>query len=330
MMTLNAGMYGFGRFGLHLLKYWLDRREASSFAVRFINDEALTIDQALEIIVADVAVDFSGYETSRDGTQLKFKSMLDGTVCKIEFTTSTLADLPWAGEPDLVLDCSGQLDRRGHAQALLTGQTRRVVLSSSSQECDATLIYGFNHEQFEPEDRLLSYGSCTVNAYLPLASFVNEQFGVINSDVTVIHNVQRHRLEDSFTLFRRDCSLEKTGPRMLPFLTSQNFAVNYTVVPYSGPSMLDFRFAVERRPALAELIEVLKNACGLAGLQGLYQVKEEDEGPAAHYGSPYSATWIATKTRVVGENCYLFGYFDTENSATRYYDLIHYIGKRVS
>ena len=59
MKLNNAGVSGFGRFGLHLLKYLLDRLNQSNFSISYINDEVIDIKQALEIIVTDKFLDFS-------------------------------------------------------------------------------------------------------------------------------------------------------------------------------------------------------------------------------------------------------------------------------
>ena len=52
-MKKIAGINGFGRFGLHLLKYWLDRASSSNFNIGYINDDTITIDQALETLNND-------------------------------------------------------------------------------------------------------------------------------------------------------------------------------------------------------------------------------------------------------------------------------------
>ena len=44
-MIVEAGINGFGRFGLHLLKYWLDRNDISKFTISYINDDFLNINQ---------------------------------------------------------------------------------------------------------------------------------------------------------------------------------------------------------------------------------------------------------------------------------------------
>ena len=53
MKKLVTGINGFGRFGLHLLKYWLEREKNSNFTIKYINDENLNIDQILSIISND-------------------------------------------------------------------------------------------------------------------------------------------------------------------------------------------------------------------------------------------------------------------------------------
>ena len=58
-MTLTIGINGFGRFGLHLLKYWLDRNIESSFRIDYINDDYLDINQAYDLITNDQYIKFN-------------------------------------------------------------------------------------------------------------------------------------------------------------------------------------------------------------------------------------------------------------------------------
>ena len=50
MRRLSSGINGFGRFGLHLLKYWLDRAATSPFEIKSINDSSLNKQDILSII----------------------------------------------------------------------------------------------------------------------------------------------------------------------------------------------------------------------------------------------------------------------------------------
>ena len=57
----TTGLNGFGRFGLHFLKYWLDRKYASNFILEYINDDYLKIKDIKKIILTDPYVKFDDY-----------------------------------------------------------------------------------------------------------------------------------------------------------------------------------------------------------------------------------------------------------------------------
>jgi glyceraldehyde 3-phosphate dehydrogenase len=49
----SAILNGFGRFGLHLLRYYLERLDKSNFKITHINDEKLQVEEMFKIIVND-------------------------------------------------------------------------------------------------------------------------------------------------------------------------------------------------------------------------------------------------------------------------------------
>ena len=53
MSKIICGMNGFGRFGLHMLNYYLELMDKSNFQLKYINDDVLDINKALDIIVHD-------------------------------------------------------------------------------------------------------------------------------------------------------------------------------------------------------------------------------------------------------------------------------------
>ena len=67
-MKKITGINGFGRFGLHLIKYWLDRSSEAKFRIDFINDDFLTIDDACNMITRDMAVVFNKYKVKKIGS----------------------------------------------------------------------------------------------------------------------------------------------------------------------------------------------------------------------------------------------------------------------
>ena len=106
-MKKNTGINGFGRVGLHLLKYWLDRNDEANFDIKYINDDYLTIDQAVDSINKDEAVIFNKYKIKKIDGKIRILEP-NGTVHEIIYTNKKKNEIPWLGKPDILFECSGK------------------------------------------------------------------------------------------------------------------------------------------------------------------------------------------------------------------------------
>jgi glyceraldehyde 3-phosphate dehydrogenase len=202
-------------------------------------------------------------------------------------------------------------------------------LKTPSWDADQTLVMGFNHASWSPESRVISYGSCTVNAFVPLASWLHEAFVIQEAQVNVIHNVPAHRLAEHAHPERRTCTLEAMTPRLLPWLSPERFFVNYTLIPYTGASLIDFRFRLGTPVLRSALIDALRTSCTVGALQARYAVLENDPGICGTLGLPFNTLLHEDGIVVEGDTLYLSGYFDNENSAVRYLELVQWIAERL-
>lgn len=64
-------------------------------------------------------------------------------------------------------------------------------------------------------------------------------------------------------------------------------------------------------------------------LHGLYRFEENDTGPESHKFTPYSAVIIKNSLEYFGQNLYFQTYFDNENSATRYFDVVSFLSEKI-
>jgi glyceraldehyde 3-phosphate dehydrogenase len=325
---LISGINGFGRFGLHLLKYWLVRAGDAGFSIDYINDDIIDIKQAIKIIKNDKYVSFDEYSITIDNGYILINDT-SNNFYKIKYTNFPSHQVQWRGDPDLVLECSGRNTCRADAAYFLNNNTKKVIIAATSWDADATLVYGFNHESYSDSHNIISYGSCTVNAYVMFSQYIHNKFDVINSDVNVIHNVPEYKLDLFDTLDRRMCTLEKMGPKLLNFLSNTNFNVNYTLIPYSGISMIDLRFEVKNMLNLDDILTEIENDINGGILDGLYSFIDEDNGGESINGTEYSTVFIKNKIKVLQNNLYFYGYFDNENSVNRYFDLVNYISGEI-
>jgi glyceraldehyde 3-phosphate dehydrogenase len=326
MKILSTGINGFGRFGLHLLKYWLDRSNESNFTVNYINDDFLTPEEIYSLILNDEYVIFNKYKIQLSSDNHLNIIKPTGEKFDIKLTHSDPENLDWLGKPDFFLECSGKRTVAEENGCLLKEKTKLVIVSATSWDIPKTLVYGFNHEEYDISDTSISYGSCTVNAYVPLAKYMFDKYEYPDSDVNVVHNVAEHKLEN--TLIRKFCTLEKSAQQFFSFLNDDNFVVNYTVVPYTGVSMIDFRFRMPKEITLDDFLSDFEESITDGPLKGLYGMDEVDIGPEVHNCTTFSTNFIKENIKLVGDNLYMHGYFDTENSVNRYFDLVNFISKK--
>ena len=334
MEKKTCGLNGFGRFGLHLLSYFLKRKEECNFEIKFINDEILDINKVLDIIVHDKYVKI--YE---DFT-VKIKdenTLLFNDEYEIIFSNKASDEITWLGEPEVFMECTGKYADAKKARNFKIGKTKKVVISATSLNSDSTLIYGFNHESYREKDEVISYGSCTVNAYIVLANYLNTKYEVSSSDVNVIHNIPEYQLSSEgkiitpglpeVSILRKSCTLSEVAPILLNFVSDKNFNVNYTLIPYTGVSLIDFRFSLKKNSD--KFWENFSSACLDGELKNLYHISEKDLGPETYQNTEFSSVIIKENSYIKGNNLYLSAYFDNENSVNRYYDLVNYISNQI-
>jgi glyceraldehyde 3-phosphate dehydrogenase len=111
------------------------------------------------------------------------------------------------------------------------------------------------------------------------------------------------------------------APVLLPWLSVDRFFVCYTLIPYTGPSMIDFRFRLGSRPHVDEILRALVDSD--SNLRSRYDFPLEDRSIRSVLGQPYNAVIPHCGIKRVGDNVLLRAYFDNENSAVRYLELVN-------
>lgn len=100
-----------------------------------------------------------------------------------------LETLDWSPyHVDIVFECTGVYLEREHAQVHIQNGAKKVLFSHpSSQDVDATIIYGVNHDSLQTSDTIVSNGSCTTNCIVPVIQALHEAFEVQSGTITTIH-----------------------------------------------------------------------------------------------------------------------------------------------
>src|SRR3989338_5083760 len=155
MKPLRIGINGFGRIGRVLTRIIWDN---SNFELVAINSRS----------GADIYAHLLKYD-SIYGPWEKEVSFSDNDAIIVNgqrivlHHENELERAPWAAHNiDVVIESSGVFRDRASSQKHLEQGAKHVLISAPAKQEDITLIYGINHEQFDPgRHKIISAASCT-------------------------------------------------------------------------------------------------------------------------------------------------------------------------
>lgn len=95
--------------------------------------------------------------------------------------------LKWHGV-DVVLECTGAYNNGLKCLNHTLNGAKKVVISAPAADVKRTVVYGVNHQDITSSENIVSNASCTTNCLAPLVKVLDEQFGIINGQMTTVHS----------------------------------------------------------------------------------------------------------------------------------------------
>ena len=186
-MSVTIGINGFGRIGRCLTRIVSANPETCGVTIAAIND--LT------------TVDRMAYGLRRDSLRGTFPGTIavrpDHLVVNDRairtFSHAQPERIPWADAGvDLVIEATGKFRSGEVARRHIShGGARKVVISASADHPDAFLVYGANHQTYDPiHHDVVSPASCGVNALTVMAKVLYERFGLGGVTTSVVLAIQ--------------------------------------------------------------------------------------------------------------------------------------------
>jgi D-erythrose 4-phosphate dehydrogenase len=322
-MTLRIGINGFGRIGRCLL--------------RALHESPLGADMRVVAINEPADLESIAYLTRFDSNHGRFPGKVEtgGHGLRIEGVpiAVTHARLPgevdWAGlGVDLLMECSGCYARRAEFEQFLDAGVPRLMVSHpghSAEDVDRTVVFGINQDQITGSERIVSCGSCTTNAIVPVLALLDRYFGVERASMTTLHSVMNDQpLIDGYhhdDLRRTRSAMQSLVPvstglargveRLLPELAGRVQAKAIRV-PVANVSAIDLAVSLARDVDAAEINQRLC-AAAEAELAGLLACSDEPHASIDFNHNPHSAIVDAGLTRVAGKRLAdLLVWFDNE------------------
>ena len=202
--STDVVLYGFGRIGRLLARILIThggnghglrlravvvRRGASNDLVK--RASLLERDSVHGLFPGTVTVDEENEVIIANGTRIQMIYANDPAA--IDYTAYGINDA-------VVVDNTGRWrDEEGLSQHLKSKGVARVLLTAPGKSPLKNIVYGINHNDIEPTDRILSAASCTTNAITPVLKAIDEAYGVERGHDETVHSFTNDQnLTDNF------------------------------------------------------------------------------------------------------------------------------------
>lgn len=253
--------------------------------------------------------------------------------------------LPW-GElgVDVVLEATGKFVERNTAAQHLEAGAKKVIISTAAKSDDLMVVYGVNHNLYDPEQHdVISGASCTTNCLAPVASVLQEQFGIVEGSMTTVHSFtgDQKSLDNPHKDWRRARGATQsivpttTGAatalgKIIPALAGKMNGLSIRV-PTPDVSLVDMVVTLERETSAEEINEALK-AAAETRLKGILDVNFDPLVSVDYIGNTHSSIVDGMSTMVIGKRtAKVLAWYDNEMGfANRMVDLMHYVGSRIA
>jgi len=320
-MTTRIAINGFGRIGRCVLRALYENGYRQDMEVVVINELA-DIDSLSYMLRYDSTHGrFNGTVSIADEQHL----MVNGDrirVCHI----GDPAELDWAAlHVDLVLECSGQIRSREDAELHLSRGAKKVLISNPADSAvDNTVIYGHNHDSLSAEQRIVSNGSCSTNALIPVLTLIDQAYGIEAGVTTTIHSAMNDQpvIDAYHSDMRRtrsavqsiipvDTGLPAGIERLMPQLAGKIESLHVRV-PTINVSALDISLQLTDATD-ANAVNALLAGASKERFDGILGLTREVHASIDFNHDPRSAIVDATQTRVSGGRLLkLLVWFDNE------------------
>lgn len=223
-----------------------------------------------------------------------------------------LDQLPWAAlKIDVVLECSGSFSDRNNAEKHLHSGAKRVLFSQPAEsDVDATIVYGYNHQQLTGSEKIISSASCSTNCVVPVIQVLNDSFSVDGGVITTIHSAMNDQpVLDAYhhtdlrktraamnSIIPVDTGLGLGIDRLMPHMAGR-FQAQAMRVPTINVSAIDLSVLVNKAVDTAMVNQALAKAAQ-GPLKNILGYTEEPLASCDFNHDPRSGIVDASQTRV--------------------------------
>lgn len=308
-MTIRIAINGFGRIGRSVLRALYESGRRVEMSVVAINELANAEGMA-HLLKYDSSHGRFAWDVRQERDTMWVG---DDTIRLLH--EKQIADLPWRElGVDIVLDCSGVYGSRADGEAHIMAGAKKVLFSHpGSHDLDATVVYGVNQQELQPEHHIASNASCTTNCIIPIIKLLDDAFGIESGTVTTIHSSMndqpvidayhsdlRRTRAASQSIIPVDTKLAAGITRIFPKFCDRFEAISVRV-PTINVTAIDLSVSVQAAVKVSDVNHLLQKAASTS-FRGIVDYTELPLVSTDFNHDPHSAIVDGTQTRVSGQH----------------------------
>lgn len=320
---MRIALNGFGRIGRNFLRAILqDKQSLDRLDIVAINIGPSDPEGTAYVFKYDSNLGtFPEQVTYADG-------FLEVQNKKIKILAETNAlQLPWKElKIDWVVDCSGHYTKRELAEQHLKAGAKNILISAPVKGADCSIVLGVNDSAYKRgKDKIVSLGSCTTNALMPMLKVISDNFGVDAAFAMTTHAyTQSQKLLDGFGSgdMRKDrAAATNTVPtttgaarmvsEVLPALAGK-VSASALRVPVANVSLVDVTWTSGKNLKQEEIQKAFLAAAEHKELKHILAINNEQLVSSDYKGNSHSVIIDRSLTHVQGTLNRVSGWYDNE------------------
>ncbi|MDG3580814.1 type I glyceraldehyde-3-phosphate dehydrogenase [Galbibacter pacificus] len=330
MKKTRVAINGFGRIGRTVFRLLIEQPNIEVVAINDLAD-TITLSHLLKYdSIHGVLKKSVGHD--------KDHIIVNGVSFPL-LNCSSIEKLDWKNfNVDIVVEATGKYKTEAFLQHHLIGGAKKVILTVPPlDESIKMVVLGVNEHILDGSETIISNASCTTNNAAPMIKVIKDLCGIEQAYITTVHSYTSDQsLHDQP---HRDLRRARAaGQSIVPTTTGAAKALTGIFpelskviggcgirVPVPDGSLTDITFNVTKETSIEAVNQAFRKASE-GNLKNILSYTEDPIVSVDIINTPYSCTFDAQMTSVIGKMVKIIGWYDNEfGYSSRIVDLIHLI-----
>ena len=224
-----------------------------------------------------------------------------------------------------VVDASGHFTKRDKAILHLEpAGASHVLITAPADGADVTIVPGINSQAYDKDKhRIVSLGSCTTNALVPMLKVLDDAFTITQCAMTTVHSYTNNQVlldietDDprrsraaALNIIPTTTGVSKVVDAVLPGMGARFSGISLRV-PVAKVSLIDLVFTSNKQ-LTTDVVNTALQQEAKGKLSSIIGYTQEPLVSSDFSNSPYSVTIDSLLTNTQGQMGHVFGWYDNE------------------